>query len=338
MNILITGGFGSIGEYVIKECLARGHNVSVFEVHNQRTAKLAKLYSKKNVKVFFGDIRKYDDVKKAVTAQDAIIHMAAILPPASEASPQLCKEVNVNGTANVIKSIQEENSGQILVEISSASVMGFTQNRTPPVKPYDAVSPTDHYSNSKVEVESMVRNSGLKYCILRLAAVMPTYMGIPKMLKMIKVIFDMPLNARCEIVYDIDVAYALAAAVENLSGSSELSGKIGFIGGGRQNNCQIVVKEMLGSVFKSMGLGMPNESLFPSDGNSYYLDWYDTDEIQSILKYQRHSFEQWRSEFIKSYRLLRPFIKLFRKPIIKYIEFLSPQYVTYKGASCCQEL
>lgn len=327
MNILITGGFGNIGPYVIKECLAKGHNVTIFEVYNQRTAKLANLYNKKNVKVFFGDIRKYDDIKKAVITQDAIIHMAAIIPPMSEDKPELCREVNVNGTANIIKAIQQVNNSQILIAISSASVMGFTQNRIPPVKPYDVIIPTDNYSNSKAEVEILVKNSGLKYCILRLAAVMPTYVNITKILNLIKVIFEMPLNARCEIVYDIDVAYALVAAVENIYGSGELSGKISFIGGGKQNNCQIVVKEMLGGVFNSFGLEIPDEYLFPSDCNSYYLDWYDTDEIQSILKYQQHSFEQWKSEFIKNYHFLHPFIKLFKKPIIKYIAHLSPRYI-----------
>ena len=326
MNILITGGFGTIGTYVIDECLAKGHNVSIFEVYNQRTAKLARIYTKKNVKVFFGDIRKYEDIKKAVLTQDAVIHMAAIIPPMSDDKPDLCREVIINGTANIIKSIQQINNNQILVAISSASVMGPTQDRTPPVKPCDTIFPTDVYSSCKAELETMVKNSGLKYCILRPAAVMPSYISIAKLLSMIKVIYGMPLNARCEIVYDIDVAFAFVAAAENLYDSGELSGKTGFIGGGRQNNCQIVIREMLGSVFKSMGLELPDASLFPSNSNSYYLDWYDTDEIQSVLKYQQHSFEQWKSLFEKNYHFLLPFIKVLKRPIYKYIESLSVQY------------
>ncbi len=326
MNILITGGLGNIGIYVVKECLNRGHSVTIFDIGNNKNQKLKEKYKKQNVKVYLGDIRKYDDIAEAADNQDAIIHMAAILPPVSEEHPDLCDAVNINGTKNLIESITARSKKTAIVAVSSASVMGPTQHKNPPVKPTDPVNPIDVYTRSKVKAENIVAASGLPYCIVRLAAVMPTYIGIETILKMIKVIFDMPLRARCEIVYDLDVAYALVSSAEDLVGPGKMNQKIAFIGGGKQKGCQIYIKEMLLGAFSPMGLGLPKEKLFPDDINSYYLDWYDTDEVQSILQYQRYSFSQWQEIFQTNYRFLKPAIFLFKRTIMKTIEKLSPRY------------
>ncbi|MDP3179610.1 MAG: NAD-dependent epimerase/dehydratase family protein, partial [Spirochaetaceae bacterium] len=58
MNILVTGGFGSIGKAVLEECLERGHAATVFEVRNPRTERLARRYGSRGVAVRFGDLRK----------------------------------------------------------------------------------------------------------------------------------------------------------------------------------------------------------------------------------------------------------------------------------------
>jgi nucleoside-diphosphate-sugar epimerase len=68
LNILVTGGFGSIGVVVVDECLRRGHAVSVFEVRDRRTEKLARKYVRRNVKVPFGDLRNKDDVSSPSSA------------------------------------------------------------------------------------------------------------------------------------------------------------------------------------------------------------------------------------------------------------------------------
>ncbi|MBN1934958.1 MAG: NAD-dependent epimerase/dehydratase family protein [Anaerolineae bacterium] len=333
MNILVTGGFGNIGVVVVDECLRRGHIVSVFDVQNRRTEKLARRYGKRNVKVLFGDLRKADDVSRAVVGQDIVLHLAAILPPVSDAHPDLCKAVNVGGTANLIHALQASTKKAALVSVSSASVMGPTQKRTPPVRSDDPLSPTDAYSSSKIAAEALVAASGLRYCILRLAAVLPTVVNYSSVFAMLKLIFDMPLDARCEIVLDLDVAYALVSAAENLLGSGEIAGKKGFIAGGRAQGCQMRTRDLISLVFDPMGLRAPDESLFSPELDSYYLDWYDTEEIQSILRYQRHSAEQWQAIMIGMIRYVRPFLRLFKAGIIRWIEKQSPRYPASAGKS-----
>ena len=326
MNILVTGGFGNIGMVVVKECLQRGYTVSVFDVQNKRTEKLARKYRQRQVKVLFGDLRQADDVARAAVGQDVVLHLAAILPPVSDAHPDLCEAVNVGGTANLIAALKASPASPALVLVSSASVMGATQQRTPPVRPDDPLSPMDAYSRSKIEAEALVAASGLRYCILRLAGVLPTTLNYPSLFAMLKLFFDMPLDARCEIVIDLDVACALVSAAENLLGSAEFAGQRGFVAGGKAHGCQMRTRDLVGAVFCPVGLRVPADALFSPDTDSYYLDWYDTEETQSILRYQRMTVEQWQAILRKSTRFVRPFIFLFRPAIMRWIERQSPFY------------
>jgi nucleoside-diphosphate-sugar epimerase len=326
VKVLVTGGFGNIGLAVVEECIRRGHTVSVFEIRNKRTEKLSRRFGARKVEACFGDLRSVDDISRAVVGQDAVIHMAAILPPTSDAIPDLCMAVNVGGTANLIRALRASGANTALVAVSSASVMGPTQGREPPVRPEDPLSPTDTYSRSKTEAEALVAASGLTYCILRLAAVIPTVLNFSSLFGMIKVLFDMPMEARCEIVFDLDAASALVSAAENLLSSGELAGRRGFIGGGAANGCQIRTRDLVGNFLVPMGLGFPDESLFPPEPDSYYLDWYDTGEIQSLLRYQRHSAEQWRAIMLKKYRVVLPLARLFKVGIMAWLERQSPRY------------
>jgi nucleoside-diphosphate-sugar epimerase len=254
--------------------------------------------------------------------------MAAILPPVSDAHPDLCKAVNVGGTANLIGALQASTNKAALVLVSSGSVIGPTQKRIPPIRPDDPLSPMDAYSKSKIEAEALVTASGLRYCILRLAAVLPTVLNYSSLFAMIRLVFDMPLDARCELVLDLDVAYALVSAAEDLLGSGEIAGKRGFIAGGKAQGCQMRTRDLVDALFRPIGLRIPDESLFSPELDSYYLDWYDTEETQSILRYQRHSVEQWQAIIMKRIRYVRPFLALFKATIVKWIEKQSPLYRT----------
>jgi len=262
----------------------------------------------------------------AVTDQDIVIHMAAILPPVSEDKPRLCKEVNVTGTKNVIKSLLEEIHRPAIIEVSSASVMGHTQDRNPPILPDDCLMGSDVYSNTKIEAETLIVESGLPFCILRLSAVIPTVINISSLLSMVKILFDMPLNARCEIVFDVDVAFALVSTAEKMTKSKEMLGIKGFIAGGKLKGCQTIVKDFIKSIFEPIGIKIPDDSLFPTDNNSYYLDWYDTENTQDFLQYQRHSIEDWHTLIKKKYGWLLPLIPLFRTTALRWLEKKSPRY------------
>ncbi len=54
-----------------------------------------------------------------------------------------------------------------------------------------------------------------------------------KELEVSEVSFEIPLQARCEVILDLDVAAALVTAAENLTAGGIAPGKTFFIGGGK---------------------------------------------------------------------------------------------------------
>jgi len=317
MKILLTGGFGTVGISILDLFIERGHEVTVFEVKNKRNIRKARRYSSHPVRVFWGDIRRVSDVEKAIAGQEAIVHCAAIVPPFSDENKKLCIDINVGGTKNIIDAIKKDNNSTPLVFISSASVMGPTQNRPPLVSITDPVNPIDTYAHSKVEAENIIRNSGIRYCILRLGAVMPG--NLFNAFKQLKIAFEIPLRARCEVVLDFDVATACVNAAEILVKSELIDGSLFFIGGGKQNGCQITALQMYEGIFTPLGIKLPSEFLFTDNLNNYYIDWYDTEKAQRILDFQNHTFDDFRMVLRKKYIFLIPLIKLFGPFINMYI-------------------
>ncbi|MBI4979254.1 MAG: SDR family NAD(P)-dependent oxidoreductase [Spirochaetes bacterium] len=321
MKLLITGGFGNIGLALLDACSSAGHEVAIFDVRSRRNEKLAKKYAGKVRAVFFGDIRKKDDVGAAVSGQDVVVHLAAILPPVSETNPSLCRSVNVDGTKNLTACIAEAGSGR-LVLISSVSVMGPTQDKDRVLTTADPPNPTDTYSQSKHQAEQLVAASCIDYCILRLAAVMPSRFG--SSLHMVKLMFDIPPGARCEIILDIDAATAIMHAAEKLFHGTSITKRIFFLGGGRSNGCQLSASELIGGLFGQIGLRMPARRYFNNDSNSYYLDWYDTEESEAHLQYQRHSFLDFKAMLNARYGFLKVPIRLLSPIITRFISAQSP--------------
>jgi nucleoside-diphosphate-sugar epimerase len=322
MKVLLTGGFGTVGLSILDLLIAKGHEVTVFETRNKNTIRQARRYSWRLAAVLFGDIRNVSDVDKAVAGQEVVVHCAAIVPPYSDENKKLCFDVNVGGTQNIVRAITKHNSAAPLVFTSSASVMGPTQDREPPVSVVDPVNPIDNYAQSKADAENLVLTSGIRHCILRLGAVM--IRSFVNNIQQFKLAFEIPLRARCEVVLDFDVATAVVRAAEIISEDGLIDGTIFFIGGGKQNGCQITALEMYEAIFTPLGIKVPPASLFSDNLNNYYIDWYDTEQAQHILDFQNHSLDDYRTILGEKYRFLVPLTKVGSPAISRYFRSKSP--------------
>jgi len=297
--------------------------VSVLEADSRRNRRRAPRHEAA-AGTFLGDIRDRDFVRRAVAGQDAVIHLAGILPPASERRQELCRSVNVDGTRVLVEALREQAAPASLVFVSSASVMGRTQDREPPVHAEDPVHPETHYARTKVEAEEVVAGSGLRHCVLRLGAVMPT--RVPSALDAFaEELFAIPLDVRCEIVVDVDAAAACLNAAERLAAGARIDGRVFFIGGGGRNGCQMRARDMLQGVFASVGLWLPEPSLFADARAGYSLDWYDTEEAQKALHFQNHTFDEYRRIISRKSGVLRPLVWLFRPLIEGLLASKSPR-------------
>jgi nucleoside-diphosphate-sugar epimerase len=327
MKILITGAFGNIGKSVIVEALTRNHEVTVFEIKNKKTQKEAKKYRKK-LNVIFGDIRSPDDAKKALEQADAVIHLAAIIPPASKKHRELTMAVNYGGTVNLINAIKESNRSIPFIFTSSASVMGPTQHQNRPANRNDPLVITGNYEESKIRCEEYLRKEADNYLIFRLAGVLPTFSATSFMaaFPLLEELYDMHQDMRLEMVMSEDVATALVAGVEKLKLGSTPKNQAYILGGGEKNGWQLRGSEFLTTIFGALALQVPDRRYFTQDINNYHLDWYDTSEAQQEFNYQNHTLDDYLKRMKKSFGAYKVPIVLLRPFIAKRLVKMSPYY------------
>ncbi len=328
MKILITGAFGNIGKAVIDESYRRGHELTVFEVENKKTLKDARKYRKKVNNVLFGDIRNFEDVKKGVQECDSVIHLAAIIPPASKKHRELTMDINYGGTVNLIKAIKETKRKIPFIFTSSASVMGPTQLQNKLVDRNDPLVIAGNYEESKIRCEEYLRQNADNYLIFRLAGVLPAFSVLSFMssLPMMEELFSMHPDMRLEMIMDLDVATALIVGAEKLKSMATQKNEAYILAGGKKNGWQLRGREFLSRLFGALSLPVPDKKYFTPDINTYNLDWYNTEKAQQEFNFQNHSLEEYLTKMKKEFRIFKLPIILFRKNIIKKIVKSSPYY------------
>ncbi|MCV0392937.1 MAG: NAD-dependent epimerase/dehydratase family protein [Nitrosopumilus sp.] len=164
MKILVTGGAGFIGRYLV-ESLKKNHTVLVYD--NLSNSK--KIPDEKNVKFCKGDILDYDNLCKFSKDVDIMIHLAALTNVTeSVIDPENTIDVNVNGTANVIKACNENKIKKIIFA-SSAAVYG---DNSEIISENTKTDPLSAYGNSKIEAEKIIvkrcNENKISYIILRI--------------------------------------------------------------------------------------------------------------------------------------------------------------------------
>jgi len=308
LQILLTGAFGNVGLYTLKNLLEMGHSVKVLELDNNRNRKIYRHLKKTDpgakMDILWGDITDKDQVKSVAAGIDIIIHQAFIIPPVSEKKPDWAWEINVEGTRNLIRAARESRTEPGIVFTSSISVYGKTQDLAPPRNIAENVQPTDNYSHHKVACEHLVRVSGLKWTILRLGAVLS-----PSLCEMDPLLFSVPLDNRIELVHAADAGYAIAAS----TASDRVWGGIHLIGGGKK--CQMMQKDFIARVLEEVGIGMLPEEAFTSA--PFYTDWMDTSASQDILGYQKRDLDDFISDIRKTLGIKRYLVRMV-KPAVKY--------------------
>ncbi|MHA1819535.1 MAG: NAD-dependent epimerase/dehydratase family protein [Promethearchaeota archaeon] len=329
MKVLITGAFGNIGQNTIKELMKKGVELYTFDLKNKKNYKIAKKYKKMVKKMYWGDIRKYDDVFNAVSNKDVVVHLAAIIPPLSERQPELAYDVNVNGTKNIVEAIKNSEDSEglghpKLVFTSSVSIYGARNDREPPLRIDSEIQPSDNYSRHKVECERIIRASGVEWTVLRLGAVPPVDLSVG----FDPIMFEINLDNRIEFVDGEDVALALSNATELLF-NSEINNKVFLIGGGKENGCQLYYRDFVNKMLEAYGVGKLPDRAFGK--KPYYTDWMDTSESQKILRYQRHSFKGFIGKIKKVWGVRRVFVRAFYLIAQLFLLSKSPYYKSKKA-------
>ena len=170
MKILITGGAGFIGKYLVKYLLENGENVSILDNFSNSDKKSMSLFEKNGVKIFEGDITDFNDVSKAIKNQEIVIHLAAkISVLESIKNPAETFRINVNGTKNLLAICKNNNIKKVIIA-SSAAVYGEGDKKIK-VKEEKKKNPISPYGESKMKMEEEIEKNNssneMDYIILR---------------------------------------------------------------------------------------------------------------------------------------------------------------------------
>ncbi|HMK20347.1 MAG TPA: NAD-dependent epimerase/dehydratase family protein [Chitinophagaceae bacterium] len=122
-KVLVTGGTGFIGAYIIKELVEKGYAVRAIRRSNKLPFFISTDILNK-VEWVSGDVLDVISLNEAMQDVDAVIHSAAVVSFDKRDRAQMYN-TNVDGTANVVN-LSLENGIKKLVHISSISALGRT--------------------------------------------------------------------------------------------------------------------------------------------------------------------------------------------------------------------
>jgi nucleoside-diphosphate-sugar epimerase len=300
MKVLLTGAFGNLGSLVVEQLRDRDHHVVAFDLPSKTNQKISRGFlDDPDVEMVWGDIRDEDQVTALVHRVDAVIHLAAIIPPFSEGNPALAHAVNVDGTENVLRAIESATRRPLLVFGSSISVFGPRKPGAPLCTPHDEVVETDHYSGHKIHCEKRIQALASPWAILRLAGMIDGRLRQrdPEQARMA---FSLAPDSPVEYVHTSDAA----TAIVNVLDRPEAQGRIHLIGGGAE--CQVTVLQLTQTLIGAYGIEVSADDMGDAQPAA---PWLDTTESQRLLSYQKHTAEDFRRESFARFRLVRPFVR-----------------------------
>jgi nucleoside-diphosphate-sugar epimerase len=155
MRVLLTGGYGCIGAWIVRQLLQHGDQAWVYDLRED-LHRLRLILPEEQLRLAHfvqGDVTDLAGLKSAVIQHQIthVVHLAGLQVPVCRANPLLGAKVNVLGTLAVFEAVREA-QGQVqrLVYASSAAVFG-PQEKYPlgPLADTVQLSPTTHYGYFK---------------------------------------------------------------------------------------------------------------------------------------------------------------------------------------------
>ncbi|MBO3768617.1 MAG: NAD-dependent epimerase/dehydratase family protein [Candidatus Brockarchaeota archaeon] len=306
-TVLVTGGCGHIGSFVVRKLLER--NVASVKIIDNLSAypfdqlsSFCKDFLEDDRVVFIkGDIANIETVKGAINNIDIVFHLAAYADVAATIyNPDEDFRSNVIGTYNILKASLEKGVKHYIFA-SSAAVYGnqLLQDFSEPVKFHEDMKPNplSPYANSKLWGENQARVFydlyGLKTVSLRYFSVYgPLQVPKPKSHSWVIAIFLMrAINNKPLIVYggsqvrdfiyveDVAEATIKAAEIEGVAG------EIINIGTGRPTRIDVLTQK-IGDLVKKEASKNVEIKYGPRPKGDPIGGYADTTKMSNLLKFQ----------------------------------------------------
>jgi nucleoside-diphosphate-sugar epimerase len=291
--ILVTGAFGLVGSATVKRLATDGYRVIATARNSPANRKKANSLPA-GVEVRWADLTKPADVDELVSgvSPTAIIHLAAVIPPATYRDATFARKVNVDGTASLVRATEDLSDPPRFVHASSSGVYGARNpHRSAGLCSADTpLAPCDLYGGHKLEAEEVVRSSPLEWVILRLGGVF-TVDPAEENFDADIVFFgsSLPTDGRVHSVDVRDVAAAFAGAT-----TADVIGQTLLVAGDESHHLTsrdtvegpAAARRLAGIADAQMG--RPGD---PDSDDDWFLNcWMDTARTQELLSFQQHSW------------------------------------------------
>jgi len=144
MKVLVTGGRGLLGGAVVRELVARGHQVTSFQRTPSGVVGVAEV---------LGDVTDRSAVRAVAEGQEAVVHLAAKVSMTGVWADFV--RVNVDGTATVLEAARAAGVARV-VHVSSPSVAHAGEPLVgSPAEPADPAAARGDYARSKAMAERL---------------------------------------------------------------------------------------------------------------------------------------------------------------------------------------
>ena len=152
--ILVTGGAGFIGRWVVKRLLDERQDVCVLDdFSNGRVENIEEFKGNPNFEFVLGDVRNKEVLKDTFKRDiDICIHAAAAINvQESIENPQRYYDVNVNGTFNILEEARKRDVKVVL--IGTCMVYDLTSSKA--ISEEHPLNPKSPYAGSKLAAENL---------------------------------------------------------------------------------------------------------------------------------------------------------------------------------------
>ncbi len=155
MRVLLTGGYGCIGSWIVRTLLGRGDQAWIYDLREdpRRLRLILPQEQVRRVGYVAGDVTDLAGLRAAIDRHQIthLVHLAGLQVPTCRADPMLGARVNVVGTLAVFEAVrQAQGQVQRLVYASSAAVFGPPEDYpASPLADDVPLRPTTHYGYFK---------------------------------------------------------------------------------------------------------------------------------------------------------------------------------------------
>lgn len=325
-RILVTGAFGLVGRSVVTALLDRGMEVVATDLATPANLDLAAgLSHRHGLEIRWSDLtdRAAVDDLLAAARVEAVVHLAAVIPPLCYANPALARKVTVGATANLVAAAEALGVAPRFVQASSIAVYGARN----PYRSSDLlcagtpVQPSDLYGAHKAEAEAIVVDSDLDWVVLRLGGVLTVEQSQGLDLDLLHFGGLLPTDGRIQTVDVRDVASAFAAAT-----TADVVGEVLLIGGDETHRLRQgdITPALTGALGLDGGIptGRPGDP--ERDDRWFATDWMDTARAQEALGFQYHSWPSMIAEVRAAAGWQRYLLRLVAPVLHAFLERRAP--------------